>query len=330
MESILYLAALCKYSYRGFSYPGFDFSKTKTVEFGSSKMVMHQKKKILILCVTGTDSIDDMILDSQVGMVNLVIDGVDYGKVHRGFLTYILKLWPTMVEAITTLLDEHTNKSTPLYRLKGIGHCQEPRYSLDEENSAAIRLDGRTTFKVQRFRSSLLESLYDVPMVIFTGHSLGACCAIAALMSVLQFGFQIKVRCVTFGAPKLGDRKWVQSYHRHVVRNFRVVHNNDVVSMLPFGRAYKHLNNEVRIGSNGGYLIRHKSMFHLLIKSIIQSWCKCASVCFQKDRLKEKFITDHKIDRYIEAVHEMFKVGQRNDSESEVAMTIGSIERMNV
>lgn len=269
MESIFFLANLCKFSYKGVTYPGHDFSTAKVFEVGSSKMISIRKQKSLIFCVTGTDSIDDMILDTDIRMTNLIVDGKKYGRVHRGFYTYIQRLWPYITAEIDKIIEESpldTNSHSPICNL---GTVTGPfRNSLDEENSMKFKIDKRQTFKIQRFRASLLESMYvNIPMIVFTGHSLGSCCSIAALLAVLKYGDSIKVRCITFASPKIGDRDWVRSYHDHVVRNFRVVHNNDVVTMLPFGSAYKHLNDEVKLGSDGGYLLRHKSFLHVVIKS---------------------------------------------------------------
>lgn len=325
MDSIFYLANLCKFSYKGVTLPGHDFSNAKIVEVGSSKMIVLRKQKSIIFCVTGTDSLDDMLLDTDIRMVSLEYDGRTYGRVHRGFYTYLLRLWPSIIHEIDQLLDNHSSvlASTPLYTHDTFSQCRE---SLDEENSATMQIDKRQSFKLQRFRTSLLESLEaNMPMVIFTGHSLGSCCAIAALLASLKYNGQLKIRCITFASPKLGDKAWVRSYHDHVARNFRVVHNHDVVAMLPLGRAYKHLNDEVRIGNNGGYLLRHKGIFHIMM-SIIRSWC----FCFKKKKgaIQEQFIADHMIDCYIKAMQTMFKIGIQSNSEENVMRTVGSIDKL--
>lgn len=324
MDSIFYLANLCKFSYKGVTLPGHDFSNAKIIEVGSSKMIVLRKQKSIIICVTGTDSLDDMLLDTDIRMASLEYDGQTYGRVHRGFYTYLLRLWPTIIDEIDQLLDDNNSSdlaSSPLYTYNVTPQCRE---SLDQENSAIMPLDQRTSFKLQKFRVSLLESLEaNKPTVVFTGHSLGSCCAIAALLASLKYNGQLKIRCITFASPKLGDKQWVRSYHKHVTRNFRVVHNHDIVAMLPLGRAYKHLNDEVRIGNNGGYLLRHKGILHLMLSSL-RSWCHCFKK--KKGEIQEQFIADHMIDYYIKAMQTMFEIGIQSNSEENVMRTVGSID----
>ena len=336
MESILYLANLCKFSYRGYTNEGYDFANAKVVECGSSKMVVLRRGNAIIFSVAGTDSLEDWLLDADVKLTDLNIDGTRYGKVHRGFLTYILRLWPAMVSEINAFLDcessAATGNSTPLHTLPEcdvnveIGDNEgsrrwKLRRSVDEDESLRIRVSRRKTFKLQRFRVSLLESMYqNMPMVVFTGHSLGSCCAISAMMAALKFGDRIRVRCITFASPKVGDKHWVRSYHEIISRNFRVVHNNDIVTLLPVGRKYRHLNDEVRLGSKGYYLFRHKGLAALLGRNI---FCKCFGV-----DVNERLIKDHMMDRYIDAIKETLKHSIKTKRENDVGLTIGSMDRM--
>ncbi|MEL6135893.1 MAG: lipase family protein [Cyanobacteria bacterium J06626_23] len=65
-----------------------------------------------------------------------------------------------------------------------------------------------------------------------TGHSLGG--ALAYLCGLdLQYNFDLGVQVYTFGAPKVGNEAFVESYNRRVPNTWRVVHGWDIVSKLP-------------------------------------------------------------------------------------------------
>lgn len=310
-------------------------------------MIIQRRTTALVICVTGTDSLADWILDADMTMVDLVVDDQRLGRVHRGFLTYIMRLWPAILHEIESFVEsrQHTDESRTGFKVyttpsptqlgktsskyEYSGHST-PLHQLDRENSVddlhsfRIKVGKNKVFKLQRFRASLLEPTdRALPVIIFTGHSLGSCCTIAALMAMMMFKEQIKVRCITFASPKIGDREWVDSYTAHIARNFRVVHNHDIVSMLPLGSGYTHVNDEVRLGSNGRYMLRHRNLLWLLVNT---TCCRLFSKCSGK--LEEKLVKDHFIDRYIDAIQEAIDKGSKVNSALEMAMMIGSVDRV--
>ena len=86
---------------------------------------------------------------------------------------------------------------------------------------------------------------------IMTGHSLGG--ALAKLCAVdLQFNFSpgISVEAYMFGAPRVGNKAFVESYNRRVPRSWRFVNGNDVVSGLPRNwQGYRHVDTRIRLGT---------------------------------------------------------------------------------
>jgi len=93
--------------------------------------------------------------------------------------------------------------------------------------------------------------------VIVTGHSLGGALALLGasyMQSILprSRGISFPVYGVTFGAPRVGNRGFVDGITRVIPANrlFRVVHGNDPVPVLPiplpFG--YRHAGTKIKVG----------------------------------------------------------------------------------
>ena len=109
--------------------------------------------------------------------------------------------------------------------------------------------------------------------VTVTGHSLGG--ALATLCAVdIQYNFSnIKIDIYTFGAPRVGNNGFRESFNRRVPDSHRFVYGMDVVPSLPRPwQGYRHVEQEHRLGSR---------------------W----SMNFLSQRLK-----DHQISNYISAL----------------------------
>jgi triacylglycerol lipase len=110
--------------------------------------------------------------------------------------------------------------------------------------------------------------------VTVTGHSLGGALAILCALDVqYNFGTQVAVDCYTFGAPKVGNSAFRDSFNRRVPSNFRFVNGMDLVPELPrWWQGYHHVATEFRIGNR-----------------------------FSLNFLSQRF-KDHGIDRYIDLI----------------------------
>lgn len=118
-----------------------------------------------------------------------------------------------------------------------------------------------------------------VSTVVATGHSLGG--ALATLCAVdIQYNFSDKVtiEAFTYGAPKVGNDGFRDSYNQRVPNSYRVVHGMDIVPELPrWWQGYRAVDKEFRIGQR-------------------------FSINFLSQRFK-----DHAIDRYIEVLRQLAK-----------------------
>lgn len=90
----------------------------------------------------------------------------------------------------------------------------------------------------------------DVKSVVTTGHSLGG--ALATLCAVdVQYNFsdKVTVEAYTYGAPKVGNDGFRDSYNRRVPNSYRIVHGMDIVPALPrWWQGYRAVDLEARIG----------------------------------------------------------------------------------
>lgn len=83
----------------------------------------------------------------------------------------------------------------------------------------------------------------------FTGHSLGG--ALAALCAVdvqYNYGQEVTVEAYTFGAPRIGNAAFAESYNARVPNTWRVVHGWDAVVGVPvIWQGYRHINTEIKL-----------------------------------------------------------------------------------
>ena len=96
----------------------------------------------------------------------------------------------------------------------------------------------------QRVRSTVAavvnEHLDKAEVVLITGHSYGGSLAQqAARWLAERIGGQ-RILLYTFGAPRLGNKKFAQSLNDLIPMHFRYTVANDPVPHLPFGIRYKH------------------------------------------------------------------------------------------
>lgn len=90
---------------------------------------------------------------------------------------------------------------------------------------------------------------HTTPSVTVTGHSLGG--ALATLCAVdIQYNFpKTAVDVYTFGAPRVGNDGFRESFNRRVPNSYRFVHGMDIVPAIPRPwQGYRHVDAEYRLG----------------------------------------------------------------------------------
>jgi len=101
----------------------------------------------------------------------------------------------------------------------------------------------------------------DIEKIYITGHSMGA--ALAMLCAVdLQYNFPDKYyEVVVFGCPRVGNKAFVKSFNKRIIKTLRFENGNDIVTKLPpclFG--FSHAGIKIHIGFPrifGMYSLKH-------------------------------------------------------------------------
>ncbi|KAJ2898386.1 hypothetical protein GGI21_004868 [Coemansia aciculifera] len=109
---------------------------------------------------------------------------------------------------------------------------------------------------VQTALQRLLVSTAEDYDVVFVGHSLGAAQAVLAYVDfcMKDEGGCRRARLVTFGAPRVGNRRFAQLVNslESASMSLRVVHGSDIVPQLPLPRGqYVHGDCEVWVKGEG-------------------------------------------------------------------------------
>lgn len=92
----------------------------------------------------------------------------------------------------------------------------------------------------------------NVSNITITGHSLGGALAILCAVDV-QYNFNDQLASIetyTFGAPKVGNKEFCQSYNQRIPKSYHFIHGMDIVPELPrWWQGYDMTKQELRIGS---------------------------------------------------------------------------------
>ena len=88
----------------------------------------------------------------------------------------------------------------------------------------------------------------EVNEIVFCGHSLGGALATIASAYFGHRGF--KVKCHTFGSPRVGNANFKESFTQVVKENWRVFNENDPVPMIPISHRFVHVSGGMCINDN--------------------------------------------------------------------------------
>jgi hypothetical protein len=88
-----------------------------------------------------------------------------------------------------------------------------------------------------------MEITEDIDEIYFSGHSLGSGLSTFASAYYGEKYPNIKVTCMTFAGPKVGNAGFVRWFEKHVYKSIRMCHCGDPVPLLPFWCGWNHVNN---------------------------------------------------------------------------------------
>ena len=99
--------------------------------------------------------------------------------------------------------------------------------------------------------------------LLITGHSMGG-----ALATIAAHRLGCKM-CVTFGSPRVGDRRWARAFNAKLVgKAYRVVNSVDLVSRVPSFLRFRHVGIHVLLTPSGVWI-----QPGIITKVINVLWC---------------------------------------------------------
>lgn len=104
--------------------------------------------------------------------------------------------------------------------------------------------------QIEAITESIFHELNDrdtSKSIYITGHSLGG--VLATLLSY-KFWMLFKIKgCVTFGSPRVGNKKFQKVFNKRIKASRRYVNREDTICKVPtVWMGFKHVKNKVRIG----------------------------------------------------------------------------------
>lgn len=257
IESIIFCGELSKFSYNDLNdcrncpehvvfLNHFD-GEPIFIRHDESEAWIFKKDNALYVSFRGTSSLKDATTDLYALKKTFTIGHQNYGKVHKGFYNYYMKIRQQLHKHIVNYLNDD---------------------SISKEKKK----------------------------IIFTGHSLGSCSILCALeTAVLYPALSSRIMCVTFGAPRVGDKQFRDSCKTYLRYVYRIVNDDDPIPRAPTRLRFTHSHPEINIDENSkvSYLKKTKqSLLNLGLQTIV-SCLPCIS----------NPVTDHYMDNYLEQLH---------------------------
>lgn len=136
----------------------------------------------------------------------------------------------------------------------------------------------------------------EVDQVVFCGHSLGGALATIAAAYFGHKGY--KVKCCTFGSPRVGNARFKECFIKVVYENWRVFNENDPVPMIPISHRFVHVDNGLCINDADNVAYVHHDIPWYLRPFVSSSTIDFANIICDHDcnlyiaRLADKKIND--------------------------------------
>lgn len=80
----------------------------------------------------------------------------------------------------------------------------------------------------------------NIKEISFNGHSSGGAIANIASLDMSYIYDNMKIKCVTFGAPRVGNNDFINAYNSRIKNSLRIVNKNDIITHVPLPIIYKH------------------------------------------------------------------------------------------
>lgn len=255
------------------------------------------KSETIIFAFPGTDSLHDMYLDTQFKLTPLDKAQPKLGLVHSGFKQYALSMKADIYTAIEDFLMSRMSADELVY-------YTEDRSSRKTHQSVEfvtdIKLNKKSMLQVHRINPPRSHALKNI---VFTGHSLGGCCAIMAMLTARDFRKIVRIKCYTYGSPMLGDKRFAKSLFHYVPYTFNVIHRNDIVPKTPCFLKY-HEQHGIMIIDDDSRVLLGPHLWYMFVVLL----CSCLCVCHHGIRYTSNAIRGeaHKLTNYIHVLEKIY------------------------
>ena len=92
--------------------------------------------------------------------------------------------------------------------------------------------------------------------ITVVGHSLGGGLASLAALYFTECYYNIPIKCVTFGSPRVGNRRFVKLFNKKV-DSYRYVNHTDPIPSFPLAVRYSHVDGLLYINKHGKISTSH-------------------------------------------------------------------------
>jgi hypothetical protein len=99
--------------------------------------------------------------------------------------------------------------------------------------------------------------------IIVCGHSLGGALATICCLDICDNIYNRNITCVTFGCPRIGDKKFADLYNSYNINTHRIVISGDPIPKWPINREYTHISSSIYFKNKKIYIKPDKSQFSL-------------------------------------------------------------------
>ena len=153
-------------------------------------------------------------------------------------------------------LTEEYNKDTIIIAFKGTTTSKEVLIdvSIDQVDLGQMGKIHRGFYEyfVEKHRDAIDEILKhnNYTNIVFVGHSLGGA---LATLSACYYGIEQNkknIYCISFGAPRVGNKKFAKKFNEVVFKSFRFVNKGDWVVKVPPVAIYTHVKTKYVVKSN--------------------------------------------------------------------------------
>jgi triacylglycerol lipase len=131
---------------------------------------------------------------------------------------------------------------------------------------------------------------YEVSNIYISGHSLGGA---LATLSAVKFAhwypsMRDRIKVVTIGSPRVGDRAFRNLFNKHISECVRIVHDNDIVTRVP-KLNYFHVKGQLKLADDGTVMTNSLNPIKAITRIV-------------KANITADSVKDHSADKYVKAV----------------------------